>query len=139
MKRLLLAPCLALASVACGAGEVAFHDVRLDATSMGARVEVGVKKPGGEFVFLYTEEFRCPGVTVSNGYVTVSPRDARGYYWDSDGRRFEVAVFDRVGSYRIFVSDNLESDQDGAFSFSKEFSVSKKVKLAEIGHCIETR
>lgn len=73
------------------------------------RIEVGVLNPHGSFIYLYSDDFHCPGTIVDLNKIVIDPNKALGYYWD-DGDRREVAVFDAQGIYEIFVSDNLETD-----------------------------
>lgn len=72
-------------------------------------VQVGVLNPHGIFIYLYSDEFHCPGTTVEPENVVIDPNKALGYYWDNGNRR-EIVVFDKKGVYEIFVSNNLETD-----------------------------
>ncbi|MBO9827455.1 hypothetical protein J7373_04235 [Xanthomonas sp. A2111] len=78
-------------------------------------IEVGILAPSGRFLFLLNSETQCQGVSATGGRVVVTPAAAAGMYWDAEGKEHVVAAFSEVGTFTIYVSDNLETEQDGAF------------------------
>lgn len=89
--------------------------VRIDVGNIEP-IKVGVLTPSGKFLFLRGSGMQCEGVSVTGGQVVVTPAIAAGMYWDSQGKEHVVAAFSEVGTFTIYVSDNLETEQDGAFA-----------------------
>lgn len=98
-------------------------------------VEVGVVTPGKKFIFLRSEEFACQGVAVKDGFLSIDPSRATGYYWNSEGQRSEVVVFSEVGTYTIQVADNLETEIENSTSISKQYTSERKHKFAALDSC----
>ncbi len=61
-------------------------------------------------------ETQCEGVSATGGRVVITPAISAGMYWDAEGKEHVVAAFSEVGTFRIYVSDNLETEQDGALA-----------------------
>lgn len=76
-------------------------------------VQVAVKTPAGKFLYLYDEQYQCNGVRLIGGSVTIDLDSASGVYWNDGGRHFSQ-VFARAGVYKIYISDNLETEEDNA-------------------------
>lgn len=94
--------------------------VRIDVGNIDP-IEVGVLTPSGKFLVLRGSGMQCEGVSVTGGHVVVTPATAAGMYWDSQGKEHVVAAFSEVGTFAIYVSDNLETEPDGAFTTKQRY------------------
>lgn len=122
--------------VSCGSQ--AAHDPSPISIEVGdlRPVEVGVLTPSKKFIYTYSDEFRCRGTTKMNWRILIEPASAVGYYWNPQGERLEVAVFEEVGVYTIYVSDNLETETENSSAITKGY-VSQKRSMATMtpGSC----
>ncbi|MCA0198708.1 MAG: hypothetical protein LCH59_11425 [Proteobacteria bacterium] len=98
-------------------------------------VEVGILTPSNKFILLKSEEFVCQGVVVKDEVLSIDPSRATGYYWSPQGGRDEVVVFSEVGSYTIYVADNLETEIENSASITKQYTNKRKHGFTALGSC----
>ncbi|MCW0367959.1 hypothetical protein NB699_002942 [Xanthomonas sacchari] len=94
--------------------------VRIDVGNIDP-IEVGILAPSGRFLVLMDSETQCEGVSATGGRVVITPAIAAGMYWDAEGKEQVVAAFSEVGTFTIHVSDNLETEPDGAFATKQRY------------------
>jgi hypothetical protein len=74
-------------------------------------VEVGVERPDGRFVTVRELRIACEGTSVEGTTLHLDPALAMGLDWQDTPRRPRWA-FDTPGHYVVWVSHNLETEQD---------------------------
>lgn len=89
--------------------------------------EVGVVNPGGEFFFVKADGIDCDGVDLVKDGVVLS-KDVAGAVWINGVANIRP-VFSSSGTYRVILSDNLESEQEGSFSLSFEVVYKKQERI----------
>lgn len=112
-----------IAAVPASCGSQTVHSTGVVSMDIGglSPVEIGVLTPSRRFIFMYSDEFKCRGVSIKDGRVTIETSNAVGYYWDLRGERREVAVFAEAGAYTIFVSDNLETETENSSAITRRY------------------
>lgn len=90
--------------------------------------EIGVATPDGKFIFLKGEGFSCPGIWEKDSSIFIDTASVVGYYWNSSGQKEQIAPFSGRGEFKIYLSDNLETEAENAYTVIFSLNKSRKSK-----------
>lgn len=60
-------------------------------------------------------------------------------YWDSQGKEHVVAAFSEVGTFTIYVADNLETEPDEAFATKQRYVNKHPSQMTVAAHACQKR
>lgn len=129
---------LILFPTGCASRNIPDANIFLDVGHLNP-IEIGVLTPDKRFVFLYSDEFHCSGITVSNGRVLIEPSKATGYFWNSDGKRSEVAIFQKKGLYIVYASENLETEIENSSAITMEYLNQHPIDMKPVAHACQAQ